>query len=142
MADLPGALRSFARVMSVPLIAFLGARPASADDPTAGLVLEVDDPTLNAAGVLHSGVIATMLDLAAYLAILPLLAPDEQAVTHHFSATYLSPTRIGELVAAKGRVLRAGRHVAFTEASVRSADRLVATASVTKSIVRNGAGNT
>jgi uncharacterized protein (TIGR00369 family) len=130
-----GAMGWFRRVLEVPLITFLGASPEDPDDPSAGLSMVITDHALNAAGVLHGGVIATILDLAAYLAVLPTLGEAEQAVTHSFSASYLSVTTAGETVVAKGSVLRRSRHLAFTSVSMTSDERLVAVASVTKSIV-------
>jgi uncharacterized protein (TIGR00369 family) len=132
---LSGAMAWFPRVIDVPLITFLGAEPEDPDDPTAGLSMVITDQALNAAGVLHGGVIATVLDLAAYLAVLPTLGDSEQAVTHSFSASYLSAAAAGETVLVKGAVLRRSRHLAFTSVSMTSAERLVAVASVTKSIV-------
>jgi uncharacterized protein (TIGR00369 family) len=130
-----GAMAWFPRVLDLPLITFLGARAEDPDDPSAGLSMVITDNALNAAGVLHGGAIATVLDLAAYLAVLPTLGDSEQAVTHSFFASYLSATGAGETVVAKGSVLRRSRHLAFTSVSMTSRDRLVATAEVTKSIV-------
>lgn len=125
----------FPRVMRVPLMSFLGARPVDPADPTAGLLLEVRQEALNAADVTHGGVLGSILDLAAYLAVLPSLGPGEQAATHHFSATYMLPTRAGDRLHASGVLLRRARHVAFTEAIVRCLDSVIARASVTKSII-------
>lgn len=128
-------LEWFPLVMDVSLVTFLGAAPVDANDPAAGLSLVVGDTALNAAGVLHGGAIATILDLAAYLAVLPTLSGAEQAVTHAFSAAYLSATAAGDTVIAKGSVLRRARHIAFISATAACGERLIATASVTKSIV-------
>ncbi len=95
------AARRVAEALAVPLLTFLGARPENPTDPTAGLSLVVTERALNAAGMLHCGVIATMLDLAAYLTVLPTLDPSQQAVTHAFSASYLSPSAAGETVVAR-----------------------------------------
>jgi uncharacterized protein (TIGR00369 family) len=129
------ALGWFPLVMAVPLVTFLGARAVDPDDPAAGISLVVGDNALNAAGVLHGGAVAALLDLAAYLAALPALHASEQAVTHAFSATYLSATRPGEELVATGVLLRRARHVMFMSATMRATDQLVAVASVTKSVV-------
>lgn len=129
------ALHWFPRVFDIPLIAFLGARPENPEDPTAGLSMPVTDSALNAGEVLHGGVVAALLDLAAYLAALPTLGESEQAVTHAFSASYVSAATAGETVVAKGSLLRRTRHLAFTSASLSSRGRLIAVAEVTKSVV-------
>ena len=137
MAD-DGALEGvdwFPRVFEVPLITFLGAVPVDEQDPAAGLSFVVTEQTLNAAGALHGGVLGTVLDLAAYLSVLPTLERGEQAVTHAIAASYLTGAEVGETLIARGELLRRTRRLAFTSATVASGDRLIATASVTKSIL-------
>ena len=125
----------FPLVFDVPLIRLIGARPVNDEDPEAGLTFTVTDGTLNAAGVLHGGVLGTVLDLAAYLSVIPELSPGEQAVTHAINASYITGTTPGESLIATGTLLRRSRHLAFASASVHGGERLVATASVTKSII-------
>lgn len=134
--DLTAHEKWFPLVLEVPLIEFCGAQPVDAENPAAGLSMVVSTRVLNAAGVMHGGAFATLLDLAAYLAVLPLLKPDEQAVTHALSASYLGGVHLDETVTVRGEVLRRTRRLAFTTASMTAANaRLVATASVTKSII-------
>ena len=126
----------FPLVFEVPLIKFLEASPVDPADPTAGLSFAVTEKTLNAAGALHGGALGTVLDLAAYLCVLPTLGRGEQAVTHAISASYLAGGEVGETLVARGQLLRRTRRLAFTSASVTAGDRLIATAQVTKSILR------
>jgi uncharacterized protein (TIGR00369 family) len=123
------------QVMGVPVISFLGVEVAEADDPAGGLRLSITDRAVNAAGVLHGGVVATLLDLASYLAVLPQLAPAEEAVTHGFAGSYVAAASAGEIVIARGSVLRRTRRLVFTSVQLTSLDRLLAVASVTKSVV-------
>jgi uncharacterized protein (TIGR00369 family) len=125
----------FPRVFDVPLIALLGARPVDGKDPAAGLSLVVTENTLNAGGALHGGVLGTVLDLAAYLSVIPTLGRGEQAVTHAIAASYLAGSEVGETLIARGQLLRRTRRLAFSSATVRAGDRLIATATVTKSIL-------
>ena len=128
--------RWFPAVLDVPLVRFLGARAVDPNDPSAGLVLQVGQSAVNAAGALHGGAFAALLDLAAYLAVLPLLGPDEQAVTHAIAASYIGPLRVGDTAYVRGEVLRRSSRLAFTTATMSDdKQRLVATASVTKSII-------
>lgn len=133
--DLVSPLRWFPLVFDVPLMRFLGVEPVDDDDPLAGLCFDATDKTLNAAGVLHGGAIAAVLDLAGYLCVLPTLGPAEQAVTHAFHAGYLTATTRGERLTAKGSLLRRGHHLAFTHVELTAGERLVATAAVTKSVI-------
>lgn len=124
----------FDRALAVPLLAFLGVAANDASDPRAGLHFIVGRDSLNAADALHGGAIATALDVAAYLAVLPDLEDSEEALTHAFSASYIAGAAEGERVEARASVLRRGRHLAFVSGELQTDDRLLATASVTKSI--------
>ena len=125
----------FPLVFDVPLVNLIGAVPVDEGDPSAGLAFEVTEQTLNAGGALHGGVLGTVLDLAAYLSVLPTMGVGQQAVTHAISASYLAGTELGATLFARGQLLRRTRRLAFTSATVTCDDRLIATASITKSIV-------
>ena len=125
----------FRRIMEVPLLRFLDVEPLTDEDSIQGLSFVVSDNALNAAGALHGGSLATVLDVAAYIALLPGLADDEEAVTHSFSAWYLRPAGKGETIEARASVVRQGARVAFVTSEMRSRDHLLAVAQVTKSII-------
>jgi len=122
------------RALGVPLLGFLGADPLDPHDVFRGIRLQVKPSALNAVGGLHGGAIAAVLDVAAYLAVLSALEADEEATTHAFAASYLDAAAHGEELTATAQLLRRGRHVAFVAAELRGGDRLLATATVTKSI--------
>jgi uncharacterized protein (TIGR00369 family) len=126
--------------LDVPLLQFLGVSGVDDRDPAAGIKFAQSAETLNAVDALHGGAIATVLDVAAYLALLPQLADDEEAVTHMVSLSYLARPEAGAQLKATGEVLRRGRRLAFVSAALRSGDRLLATASVTKSIFATDGG--
>ena len=69
------------RALAVPLLCFLGASLADGPDGFWSIDLRRGANSLNAVDALHGGVIATVLDVAAYLAVLPQLATAEEAVT-------------------------------------------------------------
>lgn len=122
------------RALETPLLRFLGASLPDDGAELCGLSIEVTGNALNAVGALHGGAIATLLDVAAYLAVIPALAADEEAVTHAFAASYLAAARQGEQLRATGTLLRRTRRTAFLTAELRSETTLIATANVTKSI--------
>jgi len=126
--------RRAAFALSVPLLEFLGVSSVDEGDPASGLSLIPQGNALNALGAPHAGALSTVLELAAYLALLPQLADGEEAVTHQISASYLARAEGGEALIAKGDVLRRTRHLAFVSTSLRQEDRLLAMAQVTKSI--------
>ena len=120
--------------LSVPLLEFLGVSAVEEGDPASGLSLIPQGNALNALGAPHAGALSTVLEVAAYLALLPQLADGEEAITHQISASYLARAEGGAALIAKGDVLRRTRRVAFVSTSLRQEDRLLALAQVTKSI--------
>ena len=122
-------------VLSVPLHRFLGVELADPDDPSAGIVFSVDEPARNNVGVLHGGVVTALLDVASFLALLPVLAPGETAVTHDVTASLMRPVAAGAQVHVVGTVLRRGRAVAFLRADARVDGVVVAAAQITKSVI-------
>lgn len=122
------------RAVEVPLLRFLDVSLVEGDGPEWSLGLALTPNVLNAVDALHGGAIATVLEVAAYLAVVPHLEQDEEALTHGFSASYLAPAPPGKDIRAAGSLLRRTRRLAFLSAELRSGDVLVAVASVTKSI--------
>lgn len=120
------------QVTEVPLLRFLGARLRFSE---GALVLPWSAQVENAAGALHGGVISSVLDLAAYLATLPHLRDDEEAVTHALNISYLAAAPPGAGLRADGALLRRGRRIAFARGELRADGQLVAVGNVTKSIV-------
>ncbi len=125
-------------VLDIPLHRFLGMRLRDPADPPAGVWFPVDGPAQNQAALLHGGVVYTLLDVAAFLALLPQLSDAEHAVTHDLTASLLRPVRAGARVDVAGSVLRRGRSVAFLRAEASVDGVVVASGQVTKSIVPAG----
>ena len=125
-------------VLDIPLHRFLSVRLLDEQDPSAGIAFPVDTPAQNQVGLLHGGVVTTLLDVASYLALLPDLSDGEHAVTHDLSAQLLRPVPGGSLVEVRGTVLRRGKAVAFLRAEAVADGKVVAAASVTKTLVGRG----
>jgi uncharacterized protein (TIGR00369 family) len=123
-------------VLDIPLNRFLGMELQDPGDPAAGLWFPVGRSAQNQAGVLHGGVVTTLLDTACYLALLPQLADDEHAVTHDLTVSLIRPVAAEARVDVIGSVVRRGRAVAFLRAEATVAGEVVAAAQVTKSVVR------
>jgi acyl-coenzyme A thioesterase PaaI-like protein len=96
---------------------------------------------MNAVNAVHAGAISTVLEIAAYLALLPDLSDDEEAVSHGLSISYIGRAEGDEALVANGRVLRRTRRLAFVTAELRQGERLLATAQVTKSVYPIPAGD-
>lgn len=122
-------------LMQTPLHRHLGLRPVDESRPEAGLYLEVTSALANNSEMLHGGLVATCLDVAAAYAIFPGLADDEVVLTNSLSISYLRPIPLGSTLWARGEVLRRGRATAFLRSEVGIGEKTVATAQIVKAIV-------
>ncbi len=69
-------------------------------------------------GVVHGGVIASVVDAAAYLAVFPQVENGKGLTTVEMKINYLAPVRKGKLV-ARGRCIKLGRTLALGEGQVK-----------------------
>jgi uncharacterized protein (TIGR00369 family) len=78
-------------------------------------------------GVMHGGVVASLVDSACACAAISRIFPDAHATSVNLQVTFLKPVTGGRLT-ARAECLRAGRRILFTEARVvDEAGELVAT---------------
>ena len=124
-----------AGVLDIALHRFLGVALLDASDPSAGIVIDVEDTSLNNAGVLHGGIVTALLDVACYLALLPDLVPGENAVTHDVSASLMRAVPRGARLQISGTLVRRGRRVVFLRAEATVDGAVVAAGQVTKTLV-------
>ncbi len=77
-------------------------------------------------GIVHGGVLATLIDTATFWAAYLRLPDDDGLVNIDLKLNYLKPVADGMLTAT-GRCIRAGRSLSYAEAGVMDADgKLVA----------------
>ena len=116
---------------------FLGYLGASIhfDDELRPIVTLPHKPELeHAMGGVHGGVLATLIDAAAWFAAA--VHYPSWITTVEFDTRLLEPV-VGEDLVAVGRVLRAGKRIAVAQAEVRTASgRLVAAGTATLSATR------
>lgn len=124
-----------AQVRELPLHEYLGVRVLSADDGQSLVELPVSPVIANPSNVLHGGMIYTVCDIAAYAALLTMLAPNEGAVTHDLHVSCLRPAPMGTVVRFEGKVVQRGKRIAFVDVTATLDGKVIATARVTKSIV-------
>lgn len=124
-----------ADVLTIPFHRFLGVRLTDPDDPAAGITVDIGDSAINNAGVMHGGILSALLDVGAYLAVLPHLEPGENAVTHDMAISILRPVPPGAALRVRGEVIRAGRSLVFLRSTAQVGDAVVATGQLTKSRV-------
>jgi uncharacterized protein (TIGR00369 family) len=98
------------------------------------LTLVARPDQLNLQGLLHGGVLATLADTAAGLAVRTKLERDRRHVTIGLNVSFLSAASPGE-IRARGRAVRVGRQIAYAEADITDANgKLLATAQATMAI--------
>ena len=93
---------------------------------TSRVELDVAECHLQPFGIVHGGVIATLVDTATFWAGFGPIAEDAGLVNVDLKLNYLQTVSSGRLIAS-GRSIRAGRTMSYTEAYVRTEDdRLIA----------------
>lgn len=116
---------------TVPFAKLLGIELEEVAPGTATLGLDIREDLKQNNGVVHGGVIASLVDTATAFAIISLLLPDEKATTADLTISYLRPLRNGR-AHSTARVIRAGRRLIVVSAElVDDAGNLTATALTT-----------
>jgi uncharacterized protein (TIGR00369 family) len=114
---------------SVPFLKLLGAEVESAGPGTATLRLALREELMRNDGIVHGGVMASLIDSAFAFAIIPILGEGERTVTVDLTIHYLRPLSSGGVARAVARVVRAGRRVITVSADLFDEnDKLAATA--------------
>jgi uncharacterized protein (TIGR00369 family) len=97
--------------------AHLAFRLLEVSDGGCRIELDVAAPHFQPFGIVHGGVIATLLDTATFWAGFYVLPEDAGLVNVDLKLNYLKAVSGGRLLAT-GWCLRAGRQLSYTEASV------------------------
>jgi uncharacterized protein (TIGR00369 family) len=120
-----------------PIAQLFGFRLAEVGDGTAVFEVTPDEATYNPIGMVHGGVLCTMLDSAAGCALHTTLAVGEAYSSIEIKVNFIKAVRAGSgLLQARGRVVKAGRRVGFAEAEAYVGDELVGSATTTLLITR------
>lgn len=118
--------RLYPAINTSPFPSHLPMRLVAMDIDSSRVELEIDRCHLQPFGIVHGGVIATLLDTATFWAGFSTIPADAGLVNIDLKLNYLEAARSGRLVAI-GRTIRSGRTVSYTEASViGDGDTLVA----------------
>jgi uncharacterized protein (TIGR00369 family) len=103
-----------------PMAALIGAEIVSVDEGDVVFRCTPDQSTYNPLGVVHGGLLCTMLDTAAGCAVQTLLPAGVRYASIEIKVSFLEPLRAGAgAIEVRGRVLKVGRRVAFAEADAR-----------------------
>ncbi len=105
-------------VRDAPFPRLMGMRLEAIDVDSATIVLDIDERHFQPFGIVHGGVLATLIDTATFWAAFLRLPPDAGLVNIDLKLNYLQPANAGRLTAT-GRCIRPGRTISYTEAHVR-----------------------
>ncbi len=85
------------------------------------LEVELAEKHLQPFGYVHGGVIASVIDAAAFWAVFPQVKDGMGLTTVEMKVNYLAPVQKGKLV-AKGRCIKMGKTLALGEAYISSVE--------------------
>jgi uncharacterized protein (TIGR00369 family) len=105
-----------------PFSALIGAEMEELREGYARLSLVLQDHHTNPNGVMHGGVITTMMDSALGAALMAQRGEEASRSPHatvEMNASFLAGARPGDEIVVEGRVLRLGKTIAFGEAEAR-----------------------
>ncbi|MFN0196194.1 MAG: PaaI family thioesterase [Planctomycetaceae bacterium] len=116
----------------VPLLDHLCIRPVKSGNGQAEFEITVDDPHLRSLGILHGGVVATLLDTAMGVSANSVAPADHHVVTIQLGVNFIRTAEKGDSLIATGEVLHKGRKTIVTRGEVRNAgNELVALGTAT-----------
>jgi len=107
-------------VRSAPYPELIGMVVSELEFDRCRIELELGERHLQPFGIVHGGVIATLIDTATFWAGFMRLPEDAGLVNVDLKLNYLKAVTTGKL-RTEGRCLRAGRQISYAEASVFTA---------------------
>jgi uncharacterized protein (TIGR00369 family) len=121
----------------------MGMRIVDVGDGEVVFACEPEESVYNPIGMVHGGLLCTLLDTVAGCAVHSQLPPGAGYSTIEIKVSFLRPVHAGAgELAARGRVVRSGRRVAFAEGEARdAAGRLVGSATSSLLIVPSAAAD-
>ena len=121
------------RLPPPPINDLIRMTAVSAGEGTVEFHCLPDESAYNPIGLVHGGLVCTLLDSVAGCAIHTTLPPGIGYTSLEIKVSYLRPVRLGDgELTAVGRVTKPGRRAAFADGEVRdSSGRLISTASST-----------
>jgi len=125
----------FIKVKEVPLHKALGLQFSEPKDGQSIVTMTVDDRHVNTAGVFHGGLIYAFCDITAFVALISLMEEGQMGVTNSISIQVMRPVAKGSEVEFHGNVIKLGRRMAFVETTAISNGKVIAKASITKTMI-------
>lgn len=113
--------------------------PIEMKDGVSRLEFTVEDIHLRPGGIMHGGMLATVLDTVSGFAAYSAAPKNSDVVTMQLNLNMTAAARVNERVVATAQVVHAGRRTAVVTAEVRLDDgKLLATGSATMFFITEG----
>jgi len=127
-----------------PFVELIGGRMEEWREGYVRMSLTLEEHHTNPNGVMHGGVVTTLMDEALGGVIASVRGLETMFAAPHatveMNASFLAGARPGDRIEVEARVLRLGRRVAFGEAEARRGDgELIAKGRMTFVILEGGA---
>ena len=120
-----------------PIGALLGIDGISFAEGEVTFRCAPDDSVYNPIGIVHGGLVCTLLDSVCGCAVHTTLPAGVGYTSIELKVSYLRPIRTGDVLTAKGWVVKPGSRISFAEGEVRNQeDKVVATASSSLLIIK------
>ena len=117
----PEYIRELVEIVNTsPFPAHMAMRLLSIELDEAVMELETANCHLQAYGIVHGGVLATLIDTATFWSVYLRIPEDAGLVNIDLKLNYLKPVEDGLLI-AQGRAIRSGNTICYAEASVLNA---------------------
>lgn len=114
----------------------LGAEVSATATGEARVAFEAREEHLNAAGTLHGGVLATLVDTAMGMAVRSATDDTDVPATSQLTVTYLRPGKPGRL-SVRAQVRTRGEHLTVCDADVEQDGRDLAHAVATFAVLHH-----
>lgn len=115
-----------APVQRSPLLDVLHIRPVAMGDGQARVEVTIGQEHLRHRGILHGGIMATLLDSAMGWAASGRAPGNHDVVTVQLNVHFIRPGWVGETLVALGEVVHSGRRTAVARGEVRTAAGILA----------------
>jgi uncharacterized protein (TIGR00369 family) len=116
----------------------IGAALESVEPGTVTVTCGFDERLTQQHGLLHGGLLATLVDVACGYAALSMMPADREVLTVEFKIHFLKPAKTDRLIAV-GQVVQAGRTLTVCEGTVFDATRTRVLARMTATMMAVGA---
>ena len=124
------------KIRNHPFHHYLGVETIDIIDRRSRVPIIVNERVLNPAGTFHGGVLYTLCDVAGFSALMAALPEGEIGVTNNISVQVMRPAQLGDELIFSGCVIKLGERLAFIETEVTQGDKLIAKASITKTLIK------